>query len=527
MFKQILRLTRLLTLNLFGINEFRHTKDSTKRKRYLILASIWVLVAIMIISYSGSMSYGLIKIGLGNIIPLYIYTVVSILIFMFTMFKASSILFSMKTYAFLISLPVSKSSIIISRFLSMYVTNLLMALLVTIPSITVYGFLENPKPSFYLIFFIGMIIAPLLPLTIASIIGAVITAISVRVKHKSIVQTVLMCILFIILMAGSMLISNSNNSLNDELFKNMAQVMERQIGKFYPPALWFNNAVYGAWSYLLDIIVLPIMIFILFVAILQKHFQSICMKINTFKTKNDYRIENLNSSSILITLLKKELKRYFASSIYVTNTIVGYILAVLATVSFFIVGFDKLCSLIGISNYSAMVRSALPFFVALLMSITSMTSSSISMEGKTLWQIQTLPVRRADIYISKIMANLAVALPFYVISTIFACLSVEYNPVEYIYIILIPAVYILFIAVVGITINLLFPVLNWDNEVRVVKQSASTFICMIIGALSALIPIAFIILLGESAVNQIRLLTLIVISSATFIIYKTLTLKIN
>ena len=125
------------------------------------------------------------------------------------------------------------------------------------------------------------------------------------------------------------------------------------------------------------------------------------------------------------------------------------------------------------------------------------------------------------------MANLAVALPFYVISTIFACLSVEYNPVEYIYIILIPAVYILFIAVVGITINLLFPVLNWDNEVRVVKQSASTFICMIIGALSALIPIAFIILLGESAVNQIRLLTLIVISSATFIIYKTLTLKIN
>ena len=50
---------------------------------------------------------------------------------------------------------------------------------------------------------------------------------------------------------------------------------------------------------------------------------------------------------------------------------------------------------------------------------------------------------------------------------------------------------------------------------------------MIIGALSALIPIAFIILLGESAVNQIRLLTLIVISSATFIIYKTLTLKIN
>ena len=177
MFKQILRLTRLLTLNLFGINEFRHTKDSTKRKRYLILASIWVLVAIMIISYSGSMSYGLIKIGLGNIIPLYIYTVVSILIFMFTMFKASSILFSMKTYAFLISLPVSKSSIIISRFLSMYVTNLLMALLVTIPSITVYGFLENPKPSFYLIFFIGMIIAPLLPLTIASIIGAVITEI--------------------------------------------------------------------------------------------------------------------------------------------------------------------------------------------------------------------------------------------------------------------------------------------------------------------------------------------------------------
>ncbi len=41
---------------------------------------------------------------------------------------------------------------------------------------------------------------------------------------------------------------------------------------------------------------------------------------------------------------------------------------------------------------------------------------------------------------------------------------------------LIPAVTILFSSVYGITINLHLPVLEWESEVRIVKQSASSLL---------------------------------------------------
>lgn len=519
MIRQVLRLFKLQSVNISGINEFRYMKDSGKKKRYMALAAVKLLVAVMIGAYAGAMSYALVKVGMGNIIPMYVYTVVSLLILLFTFFKAGSIIFSMKGYELLISLPVSKSSIVISRFLSMYVTNLLMAMLIMIPAVAVYGVLEKPGISFYVMFLVGVLFAPLLPLTIASILGAAITAVSVRVKHKSIVQAVLMVILIVVVMAGSMLMSNNGEGFTEDMFKNMAQMMEEQIAKIYPPALWFDRAVYGQWSYMTVVLLVPLAVFGVFVAILQKHFQSICMKLNAVTTKNNYKIGKMDSSGVLKTLWRRELKRYFASGIYVTNTIVGYVLAVLATASVFFIGADRMGELMGIPDFGNIVRSALPFLIALLMSITSMTSCSISMEGKTFWQIQTLPVRSGKVYLSKIMANLTVAAPFYVISVIFACFTVKPDIAEYFWIAVIPALYLFFMAVVGIRINLAFPVLNWDNEVRVVKQSASTFVTMLVGIITGVVPAACIVLLGTDAVNVVRGVTAVVLALVTVVLY--------
>ncbi|MBQ5851748.1 MAG: hypothetical protein IIW54_13190, partial [Lachnospiraceae bacterium] len=157
--------------------------------------------------------------------------------------------------------------------------------------------------------------------------------------------------------------------------------------------------------------------------------------------------------------------------------------------------------------------------IALLMSITSMTSCSISMEGKTFWQIQTLPVKSGKVYLSKIMANLTVAAPFYVISVVFACLTVEPDLATYFWIAVIPALYLFFMAVVGIRINLAFPVLNWDNEVRVVKQSASTLVTMLVGIITGVVPIACIVLLGTGAVNVVRAVTAVVLALVTVVLY--------
>lgn len=520
MIKQISRLCRLQLCNTFGINEFLNTKDKSKKKHFVLMAVTWLILIIMLVSYVVGLSYGLIELGMGNVLPMYLYAVVSILMLGFTFFKAGSVLFSMRGYEMLVSLPVSKAAIVISRFMTMYISNLTMACLVMIPGMIVYGVRLKPVAMFYIIYVVGIVFLPLLPLTIASIIGAVITAISSRMRRKSIVQTVLMVLVVLAVLGAGMLVPSDDGTISMEALKDMATIVEKQIGSLYPPALWFNNAVFGEAFYVVGFIGIPLVVFVLFIAVLHKYFHSICTLLNGVFVKNNYRLQALKAHGVVRALWKKELKRYFASSIYVTNTIVGYVLAVVAAVSLFVLGADKFEELLGVSGIQSVIETVIPFALAVMMSMATMTSSSISMEGKSFWILQMLPVKANDVYLSKILANLTVAAPFYIVSVIFGCLTVKPDMMEYMWIVIIPACYIVYMAVIGITVNIAFPVLNWDSEVRVIKQSASTFVTMIIGMLSSIVPAVVVVLLGNGVADVTRAATVVVLVGVTVVLYK-------
>lgn len=519
MISQVLKVCRLQLVNLFGINEFRYTKDKSKKTRSTGLAVVWVLLIIMVIGYVGAFAYGLILLEMEDIVPMYLYAVASLLILIFSFFKAGSVLFSMKGYEMLVSLPVSKAAIVISRFCCMYVTNLLAGLLIMLPGMAVYGYFVRPAAWFYVIFLLGTIFLPLFPLTISSILGAGITAISARTKHKSLAETLSMLAVIIGIMAGSMLLSEKEEMLTTDFLKNMAEVLSAQIGRIYPPAIWFGNALSGDFGALALLIVIPTVIFVIFIAILQKYFQSICMAIHTVSAKNNYKMTNLQVSGQVAALWKRELKRYFSSSVYVTNTIVGYVMAVIVTIGIFFLGLDEIETVLAVSNIEQIFTKCMPYGLACLITLTSITSCSISLEGNTLWQIQTLPVSAKQVYDSKILANLTVAAPFYLISVFFLSMSVDMSLLELFWLIVIPAAYLVFMCVAGITANLAFPVFDWENEVRVVKQSASMLVTMLTGMVSSILPFAGMVFIEERFSNIINIVVLLVLATITSVLY--------
>lgn len=520
MSKQVVRLCRLQLANLFGKNEFRYTKDKAKKKRMMGLGIIWIMLILMVIGYVGALSAGLGMLGMAEIVPMYLYAIASLLMLVLTFFKAGSILFSMKGYEVLVALPVSKTAIVLSRFLSMYVTNLLGGLLIMLPGIVVYGYFERPGIGCYLLALTGTLFLPLFPLTIASVIGAGITAVSARVKHKSLVETMLMLVFIVVATGGSVLFGKSAEQMNISEWKNMAEIVSAQIGTMYPPAQWFGNALLGNLGDFVLLLAVPTVIFAVFIGILQKYFQSICTALNAVNAKNNYKMQKLYSSTKVVALWKKELKRYFASGVYVTNTIVGYVLALLVSASIFFLGMETIVAAADIPNLDVMIKHGLPFVIVILMSIATLTSCSISMEGNTFWQIQTLPVRSKDVYDSKILLNLTVAAPFYVLSVMFLALAIKPDFLELMWLIVIPGCYLVFMSVMGITVNLAFPVMKWESEVRVVKQSASTLIMMLLSMVCCIIPMAGVIIAGEKPADFIRLLTVAVIVGFTAFLYR-------
>ena len=105
------------------------------------------------------------------------------------------------------------------------------------------------------------------------------------------------------------------------------------------------------------------------------------------------------------------------------------------------------------------------------------------MEGKQWWILQSLPVRGKEIWDGKILLNLTVALPCWATAVILSFLALHPSPAEGFWIAV-----ILFTSVLGIAVNLAMPIFDWESDVRVVKQSASTMVTMLIGMVSASVP---------------------------------------
>ena len=488
MLKQVLTLSKVQLRNLFGINEMRYTKDKKKKATFALLAAAYLLLILMVVGYIGGMSYAFHILEMGEIVPMYLYTILSLVMLVLSFFKAGSVLFSMKSYDIMVSLPVTKSAILISRFVTMYVTNLLFAFLVMLPGLAVHIWFSKPGLSFYLISIPVILFAPLLPLTISSILGALIKGISSRMKRKNLVEILLTMLLVVVIFVSGFGMGEQAENIDMEAVKELLSMVTVELGGIFPPALWYHNALSGNLLQLLLLLFLPALIFFTFVWILSKKFQEICTGLNATYAKNNYKLNSLKSEHVLVALFKKEQKLYFSSSLYVINTIIGYLLALLLAGFVGIMGVEALAEFLEAVAFVPLLRQMLPFILSLPLCMTGASTCSISMEGKTFWQLQVLPVKAATVYTAKLLWNLVLAAPFYVVSVVLLILGGKPDVLTALHYILLPLVYLVFTIVLGLAANLRFPVLNWDNEARVVKQSAAVLVSMLVSIITVLAP---------------------------------------
>ena len=337
---------------------------------------------------------------------------------------------------------------------------------------------------------------PLLPLTIATALGAGVTALTARMKHKSIVSAVVSLLCCFVIVLGSLFLSGSSTQMSEAMMRNLAETMDRKISQMYYPATWYTKAVVsGSFVDFLLLVAVSVGLFVLLIAVLQKNFLSICTALNATSAKNDYKMQKLARSSKLSALCKKEAKRYFASSAYVTNTMFSPVFMVILALALFFVGPQKVESLM---QMPGVIMRAMPFVLAAMMAMMPISACSVSMEGKEWWRLMTLPVRKKDIVNAKLLFPVLLVLPFYVVAEFFTILALKPSVMEAVWILVIPALYLLFLDVLGLAINFAMPVFEWENEVRIVKNSASVTITLFAGMFAAGIPLIMSIMMKGS-----------------------------
>ncbi len=519
MIRQISILTKALLCNFLDINVLRYTKDKQKRSRSLLVGCIWVMLIGILCFYVGGLAYGYILLGLETVVPMYLIMISSILILFFSMFKAEKVIFQKNSYEILCSMPVSKTAIVVSRFLSMYLGNVLLAFLVMIPGMGVYAYFMRPGFCFYFFGVVGMLVLPMIPMTVATLIGALITAISSGMKHKNLVAAFLSVALVVGgLFAGTKLSILEKTDITKEMLLDLAGIVSHVIGKLYPPAIWLGEAmVVGRLFYAVLFFGLSILVFILMVVLVSANFQRICQSLYSTTAKHNYQMQNLSASSVWKTLYKKELKRYFASSIYVTNTIMGPIMMLALAVALCVMGEEQITHMLPIKTD---IIGLIPFALAATSCLMTTTSTSLSMEGKEWWIVKSLPITAKQLFDSKILLNLTVIAPFYVVSEIAILLTWKPAFLDAVWLIVLPIILVLFACVFGITVNLLFPVFRWENDAVIVKQSASSAIGGFGGAFIILLcalPVGIPIPVSD---DLVKLIIVVVMFVGTVVLYQ-------
>lgn len=514
-------LLKVLLQNQFKFNQLK--QKSNKQKMKLILISFaYLLVIAMLVAYSFLMGYSLGIMGIANIIPGYGITIVSLITLFFTIFKSNGILFGNKDYEMMISLPIKTSEIIKSRFLHMYLMNTLFAFVVMIPLGISYSIFVKPQGIFYLIWLCGITFSTLLPTTLAALLGAIIAYIASHFKYTNAFATILSLLLVIGILISSFGMGGlDQKEIDMTQLTKLGEILSSELNKWYPMSGIFQKAViHYDIGYLLSFIAISLGWYILFIKALSFKYKAINTAILTHSTRSNYKIEQMKESSALMALYRKERKRFFSSYACVLNQGMGVIMAFIMTIAIVVFKIEKLEAYMQIPHLENVLVKVIALVFSGVLAMSCTTAVSLSLEGKNLWILKSLPITVKTIVDSKILVNLTITLPIAFIFGTLMNIKFQTDIITRLFFYFIPLVYSFFIAVWGMFINIKFPNYEWESETHLIKQGLASMLGMLGGPVFAILPIFIILVLPKVSYQFLQVIVILVIACFTSALYQ-------
>ena len=497
-------LLRLHMSDLWGINRLRHSEDKRGRRRLIGMVLLALCLTPVFILYIVGAAIGLAALQLTAYIPPVMALLSALLIIFTTFMKSSSLLFDNNDHDLLSALPVSGKALLTSRLLTLYIHQLPFSLLMMLPSLTVYAVFSHPSAISYLLSLPLMLIFPLIPIVLSAVVGALLTWIGSHFRHKSFATAALSLLLLVVIMLGPILFSQQAETMmeNGDMTA-LSNVMSASLDAFigiYPPALWFAGALNGNFVALLCFLLANIIIFTVFVFVLDRY-GNVLRRAVTSKgsaVRQQVRESDFKSSSAFMALYKKECKRLFSSSVYLMNTASGGFLAIVFSIMVFFVPIDELFSSFGYTPgaSTAHITAIAALILSFSLSIMSTTTAAISLEGRNIWVLQSLPVPARTILHAKSAVDLTLKLPCAVIAALLFTIGLQLDIAAFFTLLLVSVIYALFSSQVGLFMDVRKPNFTWTNETQVVKQGMNVLFTMLIGMVAVALPAFAIFALG-------------------------------
>lgn len=392
-----------------------------------------------------------------------------------TVQAAVGFIFSGKDSDLMLSLPVSAFSVMLSRITALYIEHLIFVGLFMVTSGAVAVSFGLGSVWFIVSLLVCTLLLTFICTLLSTVVAFVVAFISARFPHRAVVGTILYFAMFLLIMVGAFQINNAGALL----LQNQA-AFDRLLSGWLLPFGLTMRTVQGDILSLLLLAALSILPFLFVVWLFSSQYKRILSALASHMVRNDYRLGQLQSRGPFFALFRKEVRRYFGTSIYFFNTGFGAVLLLIGAVYATFMR-EKAAPYVELLGGMDTVAPVAILVIAFLVATINTTCVSISIEGRTLWILKEAPVDVRTLYLSKIMVNLLVSWPASVITVLIMGLAYGVDGLTMLASILILMALGLFVALMGLVINLLLPKMDAVSEVMVVKQSASAVISVFAG----------------------------------------------
>lgn len=459
------------------------TKGGTKKTasvgNILLFAFLYLFIAVTFIGLFTVMAIGM----ASTFIPLgyeamYLGSFSAIafsFVFIFSIFETKSELFDCKDNELLLAFPIKPSDIVVSRILTVLVYNYVEAAIIMIPCIVcyvVFGGSVFGVIGSILVF----LLVPLFATALSSGVGYVVAALARKIKKNSFVTTavsLVFLIAYFVVYFG--FIGNMGADEEMVIVENKALSFIGKIALLHP----ILTPVFAVLS--------------LGTAYLAYHIISTnYTRIASYKDgakRVEYKASASVQKSAVSALVRKELRKFFSSSAYMLNSALGSIFAVFLAV----VALINKAEIVGVTQALGIPGLSLtPVFISAVVLTTSMnmqSASALSLEGKSLWILKSMPISAREVLIAKTLPHIIVSTPPTLISSVLMIIASDAEPVYWIFFLLTPFVTNVLFAIIGTVLNVAFPKFDFINEAQPIKQSLPVFLIMLISMVWTLVII--------------------------------------
>jgi len=503
-------LTKLQVSSLFGINKILHMKNEDEKKQGkralgALIAMVFAL-GYMSILYSYMLGSAFQLFGTLPTLLGIMALATSLLILMFSIFETKGVLFGFGDFDIVMSWPVNVRAVAASRVFTMYAYNFVYAFVLLLPAGVIYAIMAAPPLWYYPLYLVLIFLLPALPTIIGALLGTLLTVATSRMKKSNLMNVLVQMVLVFGLMIVSM---RSGMAFQDpSKLANFAEVFRPMIKGIYPPAQWFQDALAtGSLPAMLWLLLLTLATIALLIFWLGKNFVVINSRIKSKPRGETFVMKRQVHSTRTSALFKRELARYFSSSLYVVNTAFGYVMMIAAGIALLVKAEDvlKFLDIPEVSSLTILV----PFVLGWMASLGTTTASSISMEGKSLWIIKSMPVSAKDWLSAKLKITLMLAIPSILITGTLVTIGLKPGLLDAIWTYLLPLAYTFAFGVLGLWVNIRMPRLDWHSEAEAIKQGGATMVTVFAGMGAGFLPAVLAVATGSALVAPITFAILV------------------